>query len=86
MLRGLDLVPRPGQIPSKRKRLITVFALSDSEFDKLTPSEAWEKTRKASAKALEIDWVKRDHPFKGVLGPEFRADEREELLEYLKSL
>jgi len=78
--------PDPDKTPSKRKRWITVLALNDSDFDKLTPSEAWEKTRKATADALEIDWVKRDHPFKGVLGPEFREDEREELLEYLKSL
>jgi hypothetical protein len=75
----------PDKTPSRR-RWITVLALSDSDFDKLTPSEVWEKTRKATANALEIDWVKRDHPFKGVLGPEFREDEREELLEYLKSL
>ena len=78
--------PDPDRIPSKRKRWITVLALNDSGFDKLTPSEAWEKTRKATTNALEIDWVKRDHPFKGVLGPEFSEDERKELLEYLKSL
>ena len=78
--------PAPDKTPSKRKRWITVLALNDSDFDKLTPSEAWEKKRKATADALEIDWVKRDHPFKGVLGPEFREDERKDLLEYLKSL
>ena len=63
-----------------------MLALNDSDFDKLTPSEAWKKKRKATADALEIDWVKRDHPFKGVLGPEFSEDELKVLLEYLKSL
>jgi hypothetical protein len=32
------------------------------------------------------DWVKKDHPFKGLLGPEFSEVERKALVEYLKSL
>ncbi|WP_435019957.1 di-heme-cytochrome C peroxidase [Tundrisphaera sp. TA3] len=78
--------PSPAETPSSRTRWSTVLNLTESAFDKLTPSERWRRIRDATDAALKLDWVKRDHPFKGVLGPEFDDDERDKLLEYLKSL
>ena len=44
------------------------------------------RIREATDAALSLDRVRREHPFRGVLGPEFAEDERLNLLEYLKSL
>ena len=41
---------------------------------------------KATIDALSVPRIKRDHPFKGVIGPAFTGDERYDLIEYLKSM
>jgi len=41
---------------------------------------------KATIDAFSVPRIKRDHPFKGVIGPAFSSDERYDLIEYLKSM
>ena len=57
-----------------------------AEFATLEGVPLWEAIRRATRAALELPRVRRDHPFPGVLGPEFSGPERANLLEYLKTL
>lgn len=53
---------------------------------KLSPTARLALIRDATIRALQTCRVKRDHPFKGVLGPLLDAEQRKDLIEYLKSL
>ena len=71
---------------SKRRRWAPMLKLTADEFDRLDEHQVWKKVQKATHDALNRPRVKRDHPFKGVIGPELSHEERLNLVEYLKSL
>ena len=56
------------------------------DLAKLPEPAVWQKVREATERALQGARVRRNHPFKGVIGPELTNDERLDLVEYLKSL
>ena len=82
---------RPGHpvdppVSTEGKRWSVVLALTETELNS-TPADARKVLlRKRSGEALESDWVRREHPFPGVIGPAFTDDERLNLIEFLKSL
>jgi hypothetical protein len=69
-----------------RKRWSRVLNVPEVELPKANNRAFWKKVRERTHATLKTERIKRDHPFKGVIGPELSHEERMELIEYLKSL
>jgi hypothetical protein len=69
-----------------RDRWERVLPVPVGTLTTLSEREVWTKVREATELALQDERVQRDHPFKGVIGPELTEEERLDLVEYLKSL
>src|SRR5262249_43850469 len=67
-------------------RWSAVLGAPADELGKKSDAEMWDIVRAKTREILRSPGVKRDHPFKGVIGPELAEDERLDLVEYLKSL
>jgi hypothetical protein len=76
----------PGRGDSSRKRWGRVLNIPEDELARLAEDQVWKKVQKATHAALNTPRVKRDHPFKGVIGPGLSEEERLDLVEYLKTL
>jgi RoxA-like, cytochrome c-like len=79
-----DSPPKPaGDEPARWARVLGYPLDEYAGFDE---SRKTEETRKATWRALNVERVKREHPFRGVIGAELTEKERWELIEYVKSL
>lgn len=74
--------PDPSLEPLRRAK---VLDLTVEEWGRLSDDQRWTKVRDQSRKALD-QVRKQGGGFKGVLGAEFTEDERQQLVEYQKSL
>lgn len=69
-----------------RDRWAAVLKTSPEHLAALSEKQFIAKVREATEAALKDPRVVRNHPFLGVIGPLLTEDEREDLIEYLKSL
>ncbi|WP_435010762.1 di-heme-cytochrome C peroxidase [Tundrisphaera lichenicola] len=65
------------------QRWALALGLNLDDYSKKSPVERWELVRKATSQALRKPSAR---VIRGVLGPEFREEERRQLVEYLKTL
>jgi hypothetical protein len=75
-----------GVVGNGAVRWAHVLGITRQEYLGLAEENRRNLVRKATWQAFKVERVQHEHPFRGVLGAELTDDERDALIEYIKSL